>query len=229
MHFELEEPLSPCSPDSCWDLDGEARQRTSPPKLLAYPVLVHLDQVLDFNPPPTEPTWMYSPGSQASGIISPVSMTEEIPKRHDFIWSLSVKDGTLAPQPPASPSPGPGRDRSRSRSRSPPARERRRPSGWDVPPARSSAFPRRSSSRSSKNIGGSYGGGHRRAACSPVRAARSRSPCGRSSPPPPPAIAVGSCSDEGWRLPAVSPPFYTPTGPDHPGHPSSGQPVRDGG
>nr|BAD19129.1 hypothetical protein [Oryza sativa Japonica Group]BAD19244.1 hypothetical protein [Oryza sativa Japonica Group] len=207
VHFELEEPLSPRSPDSRWDLDGEARQRTSPPKLLAYPVLVHLDQVLDFNPPPTEPTWMNSLGSQASGIISPVSMTEEIPKHHDFIWSLGVKDGTLPPQPPAFPSPGPGRDRSRSRSRSPPARERRRPLGWDVPPARSSAFPRRSSSRSSENRGGSYGGGHRRAACSPVRAARSRSPRGRSSPPP--SLSVPAVMKDGGfqlsRPPSTSP------------------------
>nr|BAC99638.1 hypothetical protein [Oryza sativa Japonica Group] len=75
VHFELEEPLSPRSPDSRWDLDGEARQRTSPPKLLAYPVLVHLDQVLNFNPPPTEPTWM----QRSLALTFPLSASEGAP------------------------------------------------------------------------------------------------------------------------------------------------------
>jgi hypothetical protein len=62
-------------------------------------VLIHLDQVLDSSPPPMEPVWGYSPSSQGSGMISSASVTEEVPKRHDIIWSLGVKDGQRAPAP----------------------------------------------------------------------------------------------------------------------------------
>nr|BAD03229.1 hypothetical protein [Oryza sativa Japonica Group]BAD05233.1 hypothetical protein [Oryza sativa Japonica Group] len=193
VHFQLEEPLLQNSPDSFWLEDlgesGLERRRTVSSKLLTYQVLIHLDQVLDSSPPPMEPVWGYSPSSQGSGMISSASVTEEVPKRHDIIWSLGVKDGQRAPREHVAARLGPGRNRSHSCSRSPPAHEHRRPSGWDVPPARTTAPTRRSSSRPPDHRGGSYGG-YQRAATSPVRRERTRSPRNRQSPPPAPRPLV---------------------------------------
>uniref|UniRef100_A0A0E0EQR6 Uncharacterized protein n=1 Tax=Oryza meridionalis TaxID=40149 RepID=A0A0E0EQR6_9ORYZ len=160
VHFQLEEPLPLASPDTSWPVEDQPkRRRLRPLKLLAYRVLVHLDQVLDYRPPSTEP---------ASGIVSPISIDDDGPKRFDFIWALGVKTarGLLASWFLLGIVLN--RDRSRSRSRSLPVRERGRASGWDVPQTLGNFRLRQSSSRSTGNRGSHYdGGGYRRAVGSP--------------------------------------------------------------
>uniref|UniRef100_A0A0D9WED3 Uncharacterized protein n=1 Tax=Leersia perrieri TaxID=77586 RepID=A0A0D9WED3_9ORYZ len=112
-------------------------------------------------------------GSPASGEASPVSLSEDLPRRRSFIWRLGTKDGACLARGPVSARLFFG-DRDRSRSRSPPRGERRRPSGWDVPPPQEAAPLRRPSSRPAMERR-RKGGGGRRHGTSPVRE-RSRSP-----------------------------------------------------
>lgn len=63
IHIQLEEPLSLHSLDFCYGELGEEEpelRRTMPPKMPAYQVLIHLDQVRDFDPPLGEPVGRYS-------------------------------------------------------------------------------------------------------------------------------------------------------------------------
>ena len=64
--------------------------------MLDYPVLLHVDQVLDFSPLPDSPSWQ-SYESETSGIPDE-SLDEEWPVKHYFSWQLGVPDIGMSPR-----------------------------------------------------------------------------------------------------------------------------------
>jgi hypothetical protein len=65
----------------------EARQEAA--QLMRYPVILHLDRVLDYSDPPGSPSKMRV-DSAVSGM--PVGV-EAWPVKHPFVWRLGVSDG----------------------------------------------------------------------------------------------------------------------------------------
>ncbi|CAN6237630.1 unnamed protein product [Urochloa humidicola] len=88
--------------------------RTGAAEALEYEVLIHVDRVLDFSPPPARPSSGY-PDSPVSG--RPDDPEEEWPLSHPFSWRLGVPDGEILPQPARRISV---HDRLGGRDRSPP-------------------------------------------------------------------------------------------------------------
>ncbi|KAL5223701.1 hypothetical protein ABZP36_010340 [Zizania latifolia] len=99
----------------------EPPSQRGPPGSLLYNVLIHLDQLWDFSPPAAEGElfFNYSPYSAISGLDSPVSSEDDVPRKSSFAWELGKMDGTAGPsQLSVRDRLGGHRDRSRSRDRS---------------------------------------------------------------------------------------------------------------
>ncbi|KAL5207050.1 hypothetical protein ABZP36_031485 [Zizania latifolia] len=95
---ELDEHLSPPRNFPEFDFTETPAQR-GPPNVLLYNILIRLDTLLDYDPPMSqeEPFFTYSPYSAVvSGLDSPVSSEDEVPRKLRFHWELSVVDAEVA-------------------------------------------------------------------------------------------------------------------------------------
>ncbi|KAL5209905.1 hypothetical protein ABZP36_005528 [Zizania latifolia] len=83
---EPEEITSPPRNFSELGISKPPTQR-GPPSALSYSVLIHLDQLWDFTPPDAEmePCFKFSPFSVVSGLDSPVSSEDEVPRKTSFL------------------------------------------------------------------------------------------------------------------------------------------------
>lgn len=86
--------------ESYWDFNGRGRflarrERRGPIALLSYPVIIHLDQVVDFRPPSPVNTYSGSRCSSARGSFDNTAW----PKTFTFDWALGVPDGQVPPVP----------------------------------------------------------------------------------------------------------------------------------
>ncbi|KAL5214887.1 hypothetical protein ABZP36_004039 [Zizania latifolia] len=116
---EPNEHLSPPRNFPEFDITETPAQR-GPPNVLLYNILIHLDTLLDYDPPVSqeEPFFTYSPYSAiVSGLDSPVSLEDEVHRKLHFHWILSVVDGTPSRPPARNRLGNHRRDRSRSQDR----------------------------------------------------------------------------------------------------------------
>ncbi|KAL5201867.1 hypothetical protein ABZP36_036221 [Zizania latifolia] len=75
----------------------EPPSQRGPPGALLYNILIHHDQLWDFSPPKAsgEPVFNYSSYSAISGLDSPVSFEDDIPRKSSFLWELGALDGSV--------------------------------------------------------------------------------------------------------------------------------------
>ncbi|KAM0899504.1 hypothetical protein ACQ4PT_021349 [Festuca glaucescens] len=95
--LQLEEPVVLQGPSPLHfpepEIHAAPARKTGPLKLLEYPVLLHLDRVLDYTSPPTS-----SSGAHGS-ILSGTPLSDHCEWR--YRWNLKTEDGSAAPRRPS--------------------------------------------------------------------------------------------------------------------------------